>query len=147
VDKYCLKGLGEAVLTYTRSNFTSYSYWDPAGKAATARRMIGSMKFALGMFALPCFPVSCPETTLKFRLSVEQWRDLVAQHTDNPEAYDDCLRGVEYVTSYSAEGVLKAREMFENAIELDPAYTDAVWVARLYLFLELVQPVRRETVS
>jgi len=65
-------------------------------------------------------------TTLKLQLPLDmQWRSLAGQHTDNPEAYDDYLRGVEYVTSRSSEGILKARQMFEKAIELDPAYADA----------------------
>src|SRR6266851_535030 len=64
--------------------------------------------------------------TLKLQLPLDMnmmTRDLVAQHTDNPEAYDDYLRGVEYVTSLSEEGILKARQMFEKAIQLDPAFT------------------------
>jgi tetratricopeptide (TPR) repeat protein len=63
-----------------------------------------------------------------------QWRGYpVAQHTDNPEAYDDYLRGAEYVTSFSAERILKARQMFEKAIELDPAYADAYsWLGYTY---------------
>ncbi len=66
-------------------------------------------------------------TTLKLQLPLDMQlsRDLVAQHTDNPEAYDDYLRAVEYVTSCSSEGILKARQMFEKTIELDHAYTDA----------------------
>ncbi len=74
-------------------------------------------------------------TTLKLRLSAEQWRDMLAhaQHTDNPEAYDDYLRGAEYVTRLSTEGILKGRQMFERAIELDPAYTDAYsWLGYTY---------------
>src|SRR5216684_2759095 len=46
-------------------------------------------------------------TTLKLQLPLDtQWRHLgglVAQHTDNPEAYDDYLRGEEYVLTLSAE--------------------------------------------
>jgi len=66
-------------------------------------------------------------TTLKLQLPLDtQWRGyFVAQHTDNPEAYDDYLRGYEYVVTFSAEATSKAKEMFEKAIELDPAYTDA----------------------
>ena len=69
-------------------------------------------------------------TTLKLALPLDtQWRDqlqdMVGQHTDNPEAYDDYLRGMEYILTFSAEGVSKAKEMFEKAIELDPEYTDA----------------------
>src|SRR5713101_212976 len=68
-------------------------------------------------------------TTLKLKLPLDvEWsnfRVVVAQHTDSPEAYDDYLRGEEYVLTYSAEGVSKSKEMFEKAIELDPTYTDA----------------------
>jgi adenylate cyclase len=66
-------------------------------------------------------------TTLKLRIPLEaQYNGIVAgQHTDNPEAYDDYLRGMDYGTGFSAEGTSKARGMFEKAIELDPAYTDA----------------------
>src|SRR5712692_2151126 len=77
-------------------------------------------------------------TTLKLQLPSDMnmlTKDLVAQHTDNPEAYDDYLRGVEYVTSLSEEGILKARQMFEKAIELDPAYTDAYgWLGYSYFW-------------
>src|SRR6266849_2672515 len=65
-------------------------------------------------------------TTLKLQLPLDtRWRYFAAQHTDNPEAYDDYLRGAEYVLTFSAEGISKAKEMFEKAIQLDPAFTDA----------------------
>jgi adenylate cyclase len=68
-------------------------------------------------------------TTLKLQLPLDtQWRYSgfsLTQHTDSPEAYDDYLRGEEYVLTLSAEGVPKSKEMFEKAIELDPTYTDA----------------------
>jgi adenylate cyclase len=76
-------------------------------------------------------------TTLKLQLPLDRQEmgDLVAQHTDNPEAYDDYLRGVEYALTLSAEGILKARQMFEKAIELDPAYTDAYgWLGYTYFW-------------
>src|SRR5216683_2242393 len=68
-------------------------------------------------------------TTLKLQLPLDpQWKYSgfsLTPHTDNPEAYDDFLRGEEYVLTLSAKGVPKSKEMFEKAIELDPAYTDA----------------------
>jgi tetratricopeptide (TPR) repeat protein len=65
-------------------------------------------------------------TTLKLQLPLDmQWRYLAGQHTENPEAYDDYLRGIEYSGTFSAEGILKGIQMFEKAIELDPKYTDA----------------------
>jgi TolB-like protein len=76
-------------------------------------------------------------TTLKLQLSLDrEWRYLDAQRTDNPEAYDDYLRGREYFgKAPSAEGTLKAGQMFEKAIELDPAYTDAYsWLGFTYFW-------------
>src|SRR6266849_4101466 len=65
-------------------------------------------------------------TTLKLQLPLDmQFRYVVGQHTDNPEAYDDYLHGENYVLTLSAEGISKSKEMFEKAIELDPTYTDA----------------------
>src|SRR5712692_10408934 len=75
-------------------------------------------------------------TTLKLQLPLDtQWKYFAAQHTDNPEAYDDYLRGAEYVLTFSADGILKGRQMFEKAIELDPAYTDAYgWLGYTYFW-------------
>src|SRR6266852_2233004 len=52
--------------------------------------------------------------TLKLRLSLEQWREVAGQHTDNLDAYDDYLRGVAYTSgpfglSLTEEGNVKAR--------------------------------------
>jgi len=75
-------------------------------------------------------------TTLKLQLPLDtRWRYFAAQHTDNPEAYDDYLRGAEYVLTFSAEGISKAKEMFEKAIQLDPAFTDAYgWLGYTYFW-------------
>src|SRR5712692_7482913 len=75
-------------------------------------------------------------TTLKLQLRLDmQFRYVVGQHTDNPEAYDDYLRGEKYVLTLSADGILKGRQMFEKAIELDPAYTDAYgWLGYTYFW-------------
>jgi adenylate cyclase len=74
-------------------------------------------------------------TTLKLQLHLDmhlRYMATFAQHTDNAEAYDYFLRGSEYAATphmhgtFSAEGTTsKAKEMFEKAIELDPAYADA----------------------
>jgi adenylate cyclase len=64
-------------------------------------------------------------TTLKLRLSLEQWREAVGQHTDNLDAYDDYLRGWRYYFSFTEEGNVKATQMFEKAIQRDPTYADA----------------------
>src|SRR5713226_345437 len=60
---------------------------------------------------------------LEFTLVHQGWQ--FERHTDNPEAYDDALRGLEYLLAPTKEGNLKARQMFEKAIELDPKYSSS----------------------
>jgi len=60
---------------------------------------------------------------LEFTLVHQGWQ--FERHTDNPEAYDDALRGLEYLLTPTKEANLKARQMFEKAIELDPKYASA----------------------
>jgi adenylate cyclase len=64
-------------------------------------------------------------TTLKLQLTLEERGILVRKQTDNPEAYDDFLRGQEHFWALTKQGNAQAREMFEKAIELDPKYADA----------------------
>jgi adenylate cyclase len=65
-------------------------------------------------------------TTLKLQLDLrEQGVLAVDKQTDNLEAFDDFLRGLGYFWSFTKEGNVKARQMFEKAIELDPSYADA----------------------
>jgi adenylate cyclase len=45
--------------------------------------------------------------------------------TDNLEAYDYDLRGWQYFYTLTREGLPKAREMWEKAIQLDPKYAEA----------------------
>jgi adenylate cyclase len=61
-------------------------------------------------------------TTLKLQIALSQEGILIPRSTENLEAYDDLLLGVEYLLSYTGEGNLKARQMFEKAIRLDPKY-------------------------
>jgi TolB-like protein/DNA-binding winged helix-turn-helix (wHTH) protein len=64
-------------------------------------------------------------TTLKLQLTLEERGILVRKQTDNPEAYDDFLRGQERYWALTKQGNAQARKMFEKAIELDPRYADA----------------------
>jgi tetratricopeptide (TPR) repeat protein len=74
--------------------------------------------------------VTTPKLQLPFDIG---FRYVTGQHTDNPEAYDDYLRGLEPV--FTEESVLKERAMLEKAIELDPAYTDAyAWLGYNYFW-------------
>ncbi len=47
------------------------------------------------------------------------------KHTDNLEAYDAFLRGVEYCCRITKEANAQARQMYEKAIALDPQYAEA----------------------
>src|SRR6266852_4297664 len=64
-------------------------------------------------------------TTLNLQLDLMQRGADVRQTTDNLEAYDDFLRGLEYRQTLSEDGIAKARQMFEKAIVLDPKYAKA----------------------
>ena len=47
------------------------------------------------------------------------------KRTDNLEAYDYFLRGVEYFWRFTKETNAQARQMFEKAVALDPQYAEA----------------------
>ncbi len=64
-------------------------------------------------------------TTLKLRLSVDQFQEAVGQYTDNLEAYDYYLRCWDFAWSLTEEENAKRARMCAKAIELDPGYADA----------------------
>jgi tetratricopeptide (TPR) repeat protein len=64
-------------------------------------------------------------TTLKLQLAVEEIGHIARKHTDNLEAYDAYLRGLEYVLRFTKDGNAQARQMFEKALTLDPQYAEA----------------------
>jgi len=64
-------------------------------------------------------------TTLKLQLTLREQGILVRKHTDNLEAYDAFLRGLEYFWRTTKEGNTQAQQMFEKAIVLDPQYAEA----------------------
>src|SRR6266849_2621302 len=72
-------------------------------------------------------------TTLKLQLTLEEQGFLVRKHTDNLEAYDSFLRGVEYYWRFTKEANAQARQMFEKAVALDPQYAEAyAWLGAAY---------------
>jgi adenylate cyclase len=77
------------------------------------------------IFALQDEIVQQIVTTLKLQLSLEDQGHIVRKHTDNLEAYDAFLRGVEFYWRLTKEANAQARQMFEKALALDPQYAEA----------------------
>jgi len=64
-------------------------------------------------------------TTLRLQLSVQEQGYSVRKHTDNLEAYDCLLRGIEPFFRVTPATNAQARQMFEKALALDPQYAEA----------------------
>jgi adenylate cyclase len=64
-------------------------------------------------------------TTLKLQLTLWEQGYLVRKTTENLEAYDAYLRGTELFYSYTKETNVRAWQMYEQAIDLDPTYAAA----------------------
>jgi adenylate cyclase len=76
--------------------------------------------------------------TLKLQLTLEEQGVIARKHTDNLEAYDYYLRGLEYAYRFTKEGNTQARQLLEKAIALDPQYAEAyAWLGGTY-YLEWV---------
>jgi adenylate cyclase len=63
--------------------------------------------------------------TLKLQLSLREQGYLVRKTTDNLEAYDAYLRGLEAFNRYTKDTNAQARQLFKQAIVLDPQYAEA----------------------
>ncbi len=62
---------------------------------------------------------------LKIRLGARTSEALATPATENLEAYNHYLQARHFWNKRSAEGILRARELLERAIELDPQYARA----------------------
>jgi tetratricopeptide (TPR) repeat protein len=72
-------------------------------------------------------------TTLKLQLTLQEQGFIVRKTTDNLEAYDAFLRGLEYYWRLTKETNAQAQQMLEKAVALDPQYAEAyVWLGRTY---------------
>src|SRR5713101_2453178 len=99
------------------------------------------------IFALQDEIVQMIVTTLNLQLTLEERGILVRKQTDNLDAYDYFLRGVEYFWRSTKDGNAEARQMLEKAIELDPKYADAyAWLGENYLWgwVFLLSPDRKD---
>src|SRR5712692_1224471 len=75
---------------------------------------------------------------LKVKLTTVEWSRFGRQPTTNLEAYDCYLRGLELYAQRTQEAHIQARQMFEDAIALDPQFATAfAFLGRTYL-MELV---------
>jgi adenylate cyclase len=77
------------------------------------------------IFALQDEIVQKIVTTLKLQLTLREQGYLVRKTTDNLEAYDLYLRGIEASNRYTQEARIQARQRFEKALALDPQYAEA----------------------
>jgi adenylate cyclase len=72
-------------------------------------------------------------SALKVQLTQGEQERLGHAQTNNVEAYEYFLRGLEYHTHRAQETNVKARQMFEQAIALDPNFAAAyAWLARAH---------------
>ena len=63
--------------------------------------------------------------SLEAHLTGREQQQIATIPTKNPEAYDAYLRGLALIIRQSPEHVERARDFFQQAVELDPAYAQA----------------------
>jgi adenylate cyclase len=88
------------------------------------------------IFALQDEIVQKIVTTLKLQLTLGEQGYIVRKHTDNLEAYDAFLHGLEYHSRFTKEAIAQERQMLEKAIALDPQYAEAYAYLSLTYHLE-----------
>ncbi len=125
VEGGVLKAKGQVRITAQLIDATSgYHLW--------AERYDRSLK---DLFALQDEIVQKIVTTLKLQLTLQEQGYIVRKHTDNLEAYDFLLRGIELLFRYAQESNVQARQMYEKALTLDPQYAEAyAWLSWAYYF-------------
>ena len=85
------------------------------------------------IFALQDAVVQKIVTTLKLQLSLQEQGVLARKPQENLEAYDAFLQGLAYFHRFTKEGNAQARQLFEHAVALDPAYAEAyAWLGATY---------------
>ncbi|MBI3758074.1 MAG: adenylate/guanylate cyclase domain-containing protein, partial [Deltaproteobacteria bacterium] len=85
------------------------------------------------VFALQDEIVQKIVTTLKLQITLTEQGFIVRKTTDNLEAYDYLLRGIEPFFRYTPETNAQARQLWEKAVALDPQYAEAyAWLSWTY---------------
>jgi len=64
-------------------------------------------------------------TALEVKVTEDEQKRLLQRYTDNMEAYDYYLRGLEYFSQLTKTSNIMAREMLNKAIDLDPKFAAA----------------------
>jgi adenylate cyclase len=86
-----------------------------------------------GIFALQDEIVQKIVTTLGLQLTLQERGWIVHKSTDNLDAYDVFLRGMEATSRFTKEANVQARQMFEKAVALEPQYAEAYrWLSATY---------------
>ena len=62
---------------------------------------------------------------LRVKLTPEEQKQLGKRYTENVEAYQLFLKGMYFWHKWTSEGLRKAQEFFQQAVEKDPAYAPA----------------------
>jgi adenylate cyclase len=90
------------------------------------------------IFALQDEIVQKIVTTLGLQLTLEEHGVIARKHTNNLEAYDAFLRGLEQFQRFTPEATAQARQRWEQAVALDPQYAEAYAYLGLSYYLEWV---------
>jgi len=102
----------------------------PTGSHIWAERYDRSLK---DIFALLDDIVQQIVTTLRLQLTLQEQGISVRKHTNNMDAYDAFLQGMEYTRHSTKESNTQARQRFQRATELDPMYAEAyAWLGYGY---------------
>jgi len=62
---------------------------------------------------------------LEVKLTEDEQERLLSKYTDNMQAYDFSLQGMEYQNRFTKEANARARQLFKRAVDLDPEFAIA----------------------
>jgi TolB-like protein/Flp pilus assembly protein TadD len=77
-------------------------------------------------------------SALAVKLSASEQKVMADKGTDNIVAYDTFLKGMSHMRKFTPKDYVKAIEYFENAIELDPNYSEA-YANLAYTYISALQ--------